>query len=421
MPSSSQQALRGLTQAVWQAGGNDGQCPSDRYPTFRQLDDLITTTAWGLEAREEFFLRWQTLEPSSDATIETGGSFSELAHLVWQEAAEKDPKLKHPLAPLIAAWQSGPLEVQAVRDATGSLRGDTIAPRIAMRDGRSSQARHLYLTPAHISIDSEGRTIALPGFEDGRTRSRIPVLPVNLYDLGVTAGEARGGRGAAPIPARMLVKLAGAPSAVVRHGERFVSYKITLGDLRNALYPPERLDGSSRVPPKVSRMWPRISAAIRVINRDAQIPVLDSMTGYGHYHQLLRISENFGRIDLNMPIHVVLDIPPEVEGGVQLPVHLDQWGAEHAPAYRALLGLSFLWHEPGRTHAPTKDGRWLRRTGLDPYDPLTDDSAIDLAYPSSKKANRRELARRAWTALERLEEHGELRIEDRRVLPPDGR
>ena len=214
---------------------------------------------------------------------------------------------------MIAAWQSGPLEVQAVRDATGSLRGDTIAPRIAMRDGRPSQARHLYLTPAHIGIDSEGRTIALPGFEDGRTRSRIPVLPVNLYDLGVTAGEARGGRGAAPIPARMLVKLAGAPSAVVRHGERFVSYKITLGDLRNALYPPERLDGSSRVPPKVSRMWPRISAAIRVINRDAQIPVLDSMTGYGHYHQLLRISENFGRIDLNMPIHVVLDIPPEVE------------------------------------------------------------------------------------------------------------
>ena len=93
MPSSSQQVLRGLTQAVWQAGGNDGQCPSDRYPTFRQLDDLITTTAWGLEAREEFFLRWQTLEPSSDATIETGGSFSELAHLVWQEAVEKDPKL----------------------------------------------------------------------------------------------------------------------------------------------------------------------------------------------------------------------------------------------------------------------------------------------------------------------------------------
>ena len=110
---------------------------------------------------------------------------------------------------------------------------------------------------------------------------------------------------------------------------------------------------------------------------------------------MVRINENFGRIDLNMPIGVVLDIPPEVEGGVQLPVRLDQWGAESAPAYRALIGLSFLWHEPGRTHAP-RGGKWLRKTGLDPYDRLTDDDAIALAYPSSVKTNRRELARRAW-------------------------
>ena len=119
-----------------------------------------------------------------------------------------------------------------------------------------------------------------------------------------------------------------------------------------------------------------------------------------------------------MPIRVVLDIPPEVEGGVQLPKRLDQWGAESAPAYRALIGLSFLWHEPGRTHAP-KDGRWLRKTGIDPYDPLDDDDAIALAYPSSMKTNRRELARRAWTALENLAEPGELRIDARRILPPE--
>ena len=117
-----------------------------------------------------------------------------------------------------------------------------------------------------------------------------------------------------------------------------------------------------------------------------------------YYHCLLRINQNFGRIDLDMPVHVVLDIPPEVEGGVQLPTRLDQWGAESAPAYRALIGLSFLWHEPGRAHAP-KGGRWLRKTGIDPYDPLDDDDAIALAYPSSMKTNRRELARRAWTAL----------------------
>ena len=311
------------------------------------------------------------------------------------------------------------MEVQAVRDADGTLRGETIAPRIAMRDSGNAKADRLYLRPAYIGTDSDGGQVSLPGLEDGRSTGRIPILPVNLYDLGVTAGEARGGRGAAPIPARMLVKLAAAPSAFVRHGERFVTYQITLRDLRDALYPAERLDGKRRRVPPVSEMWPRTRAAIQVINQDGRIPMLDPSTGYGRYHHLLRISENFGRIDLNMPVHVVLNISPEVEGGVQLPRRLDQWGAESAPAYRALLGLSFLWHEPGRTHAPTRGDRWLRRTGLEPYEPLSDENAIDLAYPSSKKTNRRELARRAWTAIERLEEYGELRIEGRRIMPPE--
>ena len=418
MTQSSRDDLRMLTEAVW-GSSEGGECPPDKYPSFRQLDNLITTTAWGLEAREEFFLRWQTLQPDHNATIEVGGSIAELAHLLWEEAVENQPQLKHPLAPLIAAWQSGPLEVQAVRDVTGGLRGDTIAPRIAMREGTNLKTDRLYLSPAHIAIDGEGQQAVLPGFKDANTTNRIPALPVNLYDLGVTAGEARGGRGAAPIPARMLVKMAAAPSAFVRHGERFVTYQVTLRDLRDALYPPQRLDGRRRRVPPVSEMWPRVRAAIRVINHDAQIPILDPSTGYGHLHQLLRISENFGRIDLNMPIHVVLDIPPDVAGGVQLPVRLDQWGAESAPAYRVLLGLSFLWHEPGRTHAPTKGGRWLRRKGLDPYDPISDNDAIALAFPNSRNPDRSVLARRAWTALESLEEYGELRIEERRILPPE--
>ena len=414
----SQASLRLLTEAVWKRQGNDGECPPDKYPSFRQLDDLITTTAWGSEAREEFASRWHIVEASTRKTFEVG-SFAELAHLVWEHASIDDPELKHPLAPLIAAWQSGPLEVQAVRDAGGGLRGDAIIPRMAMRRNLDSGTDRLYLKPAHFSADGEGTQVAMPGFEDARSTGRIPVLPINLYDLGVNAGEARGGRGAAPIPARMLVKLAAAPSAFVRHGERFVTYTITLRDLRDSLYPPERLDGRRRRAPAVSEMWPRIRAAIQVINQEARIPVLQPGTGYGHFHHLLRINENFGRIDLNMPIHVVLDIPPEVAGGVRLPTRLDQWGAESAPAYRALLGLSFLWHEPGRTHAPTKGGRWLRKTSLEPYQPLNDDDAIALAYPSSTHANRRLLALRAWNALESLEERGELRIDGRRILPPE--
>ena len=417
MTRTSQESLVLLTNAVWRDDGKDGDCPPEKRPRFRQLDDLISTTAWGTKAREEFFRRWAIVEKATDKSFEVS-SFAELAHMHWEEAAKTEPEIKHPLAPLISAWQSGPLEVQAVRDANGHLRSDTIAPRIAMRDSGNSKADRLYLAPAHFGTDNDGAQVSLPGFEDGRANGRIPVLPVNLYDLGVTAGEARGGRGAAPIPARMLVKLAAAPSAVVRHGERFVTYAITFRDLRDALYPSEYLDGRLRRQRSVGEIWPRIREAIRVINQEARIPVLDPKTGYGYYHHLLRINENFGRIDLDMPIGVVLDIPPEVEGGVQLPHRLDQWGAESAPAYRALLGLSFLWHEPGRTHAPVKGGRWVRKTGIEAYEPLSDDDAIALTFPSSRHSNRRLLVRRAWDALENLEDYGELRIDARRILPP---
>ena len=415
---TSEESLRLLTLAVWNANeDNDGECPPEKIPTFRQLDDLISTTAWGEDARSEFFRRWMRVEKISDKTFDGVGSFAQLAHLAWQEAIKSEKGLKHPLAPLIDAWNTGPLEVQAVRDADGNLRGDTIAPRIVMRESGAKTDR-LYLPPAHIEIDGTGGQVIMPGFGEGNRTSRIPVLPVELYDLGVQAGVSRGGNGGAPIPARMLVKLAAAPSTSVRHGVRFVTYSLTLRDLRDALYPPEYLDGRPRQQYSVGRIWPRIREAVRIINQDARIPILDPKTGYGRYHHLVRINENFGRIDLNMPIEVVLDIPPEVEGGVQLPTRLDQWGAESAPAYRALIGLSFLWHEPGRTHAP-KGSRWLRKTGPDPYDPLDDDDVVALAFPSSVKTNRRELARRAWAALENLEEYGELRIDDRRLLPPE--
>ena len=63
---TSEEALRLLTIAVWKADGNDSECPPERIPTFRQLDDLISTTAWGAEAREDFFRRWIIVETATD-------------------------------------------------------------------------------------------------------------------------------------------------------------------------------------------------------------------------------------------------------------------------------------------------------------------------------------------------------------------
>ena len=50
---TSEESLRLLTLAVWNASDdNDGDCPPEKVPEFRQLDDLISTTAWGTEARD---------------------------------------------------------------------------------------------------------------------------------------------------------------------------------------------------------------------------------------------------------------------------------------------------------------------------------------------------------------------------------
>ena len=111
---TSEESLRLLTLAVWNASDdNDGDCPPEKVPVFRQLDDLISTTAWGEDARSEFFRRWMTVEKATDKTFDGVGSIAQLAHLTWQEAVKSEKDLKHPLAPLIDAWHTGPLEVEA--------------------------------------------------------------------------------------------------------------------------------------------------------------------------------------------------------------------------------------------------------------------------------------------------------------------
>ena len=53
---TSEESLRLLTLAVWKASDdNDGDCPPEKVPTLSQLDDLISTTAWGTEARDAPF------------------------------------------------------------------------------------------------------------------------------------------------------------------------------------------------------------------------------------------------------------------------------------------------------------------------------------------------------------------------------
>lgn len=100
---------------MWeQFGGSDSPCPPEKVPTFSQLDDLISTTAWGAEAHEDFFRRWIIVEKACDETFDRIGSIAQLAHMTWAEVNRTLSDVKHPLAPLITLGTSRPAEVESV-------------------------------------------------------------------------------------------------------------------------------------------------------------------------------------------------------------------------------------------------------------------------------------------------------------------
>ena len=139
---SPEKSLAELTQAVWeQRGGHTDSVPPELVPTFSHLDEVITATAWAADARLEFNQRWSAVKELSQSKFDGVDSFALLTHMAWDDIRPKPSHIKHPLAPLIHAWHTRPAEVSAVRDANGALRGDTIIPRIAMRESGTKADR----------------------------------------------------------------------------------------------------------------------------------------------------------------------------------------------------------------------------------------------------------------------------------------
>ena len=69
---------------------------------------------------------------------------------------------------------------------------------------------------------------------------------------------------------------------------------------------------------------------------------------------------------------------------------------------------------------PVAGGRhWIRRKTIEAYPELTDDDLLALVFPTGARKSRRDQLYRARQTLKYLERAGELRLVDRRVLPPE--
>ena len=260
----------------------------------------------------------------------------------------------------------------------------------------------------------------LPGFgewEPGRT----PALPLQLWELGGISVSNGGGQ-RAPLALRLFVEcILGLPPRW-RNGE--AAYEIPLSELKRKLYP---------VDTRIGRhvFYERLMRAVEVLDSDAaRIPWYDPKTGKGDRRRVVNLTglPHFPEAT-NAVVRVVVDLPPNSQAGPQVSDNLGTWGLHSAPAYRALLNLSYLWYEPGRTHYPLDTGygrRWVASYDAEKHEPVTDADLIGLCYPKPEVSrNRHRRLERSLKALQQLEEAGEVRIvpvgtsgRERRILPP---
>ena len=86
--------------------------------------------------------------------------------------------------------------------------------------------------------------------------------------------------------------------------------------------------------------------------------------------------------------------------------------------------MAYQWHRPGVTTVPVRKGKtrhWVQVHDPERYPHIKDDDLIALTFPSSAVQNRRVLLQRTKAVVAHLQEAGELRIIDGKILPPERR
>ena len=326
-------------------------------------------------------------------------------HAEWLENA----KDRHPLAPLVNAWQRRPKEVKAERRP-----GRILPSKLAHVPPSDRRALRLFSPAAHSPDDQQ----VLPGFGD-RGEPAAPSLPLALYDLGVGVGQTAG-KGAAPLGLRLFVEsVLAVPAVESRHGDPVV-FALTLRELLERIwpYPNGRL-------PSPAHYWPQLMRAVEALEApEARVPWYDLDTGQGGLRRVV----SFGDIPrgpghLDDVVRVIVDLPPGSHVGPMVGPSLGYWGMKSAPAYRLYLNLAYRLFEPGRTHVPVGKGsrrHWVLVNDPKRFERLSDDELVRLAFPTSVNRSVRNLRPRARAALEALVKLGDFRIVEGRIMPPKG-
>lgn len=286
----------------------------------------------------------------------------------------------HPFAPLVAAWQRNPREIDH------EIRADRrIMPALRVVGPPPERERGILFGGL---VDDRPRFAELSLFPDLEpTQHRVPLLEI-VDRTGVPIRSQ--GRGA-PLEARLLVR---GGLLMIRPEDRHlenVRIVVTVGELLDGLWPPRR-DKRGKLDRHTRRNWPKLLDALYRA-RDWTVP--DPRGGRWFPMALRRLppSVTNGNVPaLDEPVVIDLaPVPGAVSGAsVDLP-SLDLMGVTSGPKWRAYIaGRSIIW-APGTTRRPvpeTEGKRFGWSRNPDDYPVLTLDDLRRHAFGDHDAKNR---------------------------------
>ena len=425
---TADEVLAALAHACWAKANAGDACPRHRIPTPETLarwdverdrgegKGMILTETRHIEAfldvPSEIVADWPVLW--TGILTERVERLQELWCTMVGEAEDKADTPKHPLAPLIDAWQRlAPVPIHTRND-----RPDPLFPAPLVHVKRNDRRAANLFSPATWADTRKGQIDLFPGFGPSQADGPlVPALPLALYDLGKGAKMTRGH--GAPLALRIFVEavlsvgLEDRDRAVLLPPQRF-------GDFLAALYP----DHAPNYRPK--KDWPRFLEATAALDA-ARIP-WENEDGTGALRRVVYARDLPREGSRDDWIQFAVDIPPGVgkRGALVDRAALRLTGVVSALAYRLTLSLAFWWNDPGRTRTPTNKGGgrgklWRQTRKPERYPEVTDAELIAMAYPRDAgdvDTGRRMRLHRAREALAYLVSIGYAEVHPRQRIMP---
>ena len=365
--------LEAVSRFAWYEAHQNKDCPPDFTPTAATLAAWLPEfpEAAHLEAGERLAAlyglsdgggcRWRlgrtaTLKPRGEWSLTLlawerpspdrpgWGSMGKLeeVHSVWVALPAK-VRRKHPLAPLVAAWQERPRGVtpDVMKHPHGgilpaSLAGGAVRVQVSARFDEELPE----LPGPGVAADGAGW---LAGFEPGPgPLAKLPALDF-LHAGGLEAFQRGHG---APWPLRIAYEtLIDVPAAARNGGIARLEYPLR-GDgnatLQAMLYPEGRLN--------LSRDWGRFLAALKVVDRFS-VPADGGMSAW------LPIRVRSFPVRTGGVLRLDVSLPPGSDKGPRILRRvLRRLGARSYPQWRAWLALAYLWDRSA------VNGHWVRAT-----------------------------------------------------------